>query len=249
MTYKIIESPQNPMIKELALLKQTASRKNYGQILIESLHPVEEAIHSGLEIDHVLVRQDRADAVLKLLPSLAEEPIIVSEAAMARIATTDSAPEVLAIAQHPKILKILPDTTTLGLWNIQDPGNVGTLIRSALAFGIQSIGLLGPSGVDAYHPKVIRSSAGLIFRAQIYQAETLDTTMPVIALDAKSTITMSDFNWPEKALILLGSEGAGLPHALPSTAQTISIPMTTDAESLNVAIAGSIVLSHRYLQK
>jgi RNA methyltransferase, TrmH family len=257
---KLIESPANPLIRVLANLKTTKARRENRQILIESLHPVEEALEAGLSITHLLLRDDRADTLYNTLAQRFEtqldeinDILRVSEAAMARIATTDSAPEILAIADTPHLAQTLEtDQSTLALYNVQDPGNIGTLIRSALAFGVTQIAFIGNHHADPYQPKIIRASAGLIFKTTCALFETLDalalpSDVPIIGLDANGETALGDFTWPKASVILLGSEGGGLPQfqsGIPLT--TLHIPMAPEAESLNVAIAGSIVLHAHY---
>lgn len=249
-------SQHNPLVKDLTALKQAKARREHNLILIETLHPVEEAIRAKLDIVYVLLREDRADELLgnpKIQRcSESTEFRIVSEDILRRIATTDSAPEILAIANRPELaIKTPTDESVLALYQLQDPGNIGALVRSALAFGVKHIALVSESShvTDPFHPKIIRSSAGLIFRVQLSTCDSLAQLAedaPIIALDAKAETSLLDFEWPQNAVILLGSEGAGLPANLPENTTRLSIPMTPDAESLNVAIAGSLVLSARY---
>jgi len=251
-----ILSQHNPLVKDLTALKQAKARREHNLILIETLHPVEEAIRANLDIVYILLREDRAtellcNPIVQRCPE-STDIRIVSEDILRRIATTDSAPEIVAIANRPKLMTTIPtDETVLALYQLQDPGNIGTLVRSALAFGVTQITLVSESShvTDPFHPKIIRSSAGLIFRVRLSMCDSLEKLAEktsLIALDAKAETSLLNFEWPRNSVILLGSEGAGLPEHLPTKTTRLSIPMTSDAESLNVAIAGSLVLSARY---
>jgi TrmH family RNA methyltransferase len=228
-----ITSLSNPAVKRVVALPEDL-------ILIEGRHPVEEAIAAGLEIETIYVREDQTPW---------GNCVIVTKAVMAKMATTDSPPPVLAVAKRPS--SHLSHGRLLGLVGLQDPGNIGTLIRAACAFGITGILLIGDS-CDPYHPKVIRASAGLIFRLPVAMVTNLDSVLSsfndlsVFAADAHEGKSYKDIDYGDHPLLLLGSEAHGLPPEVLAHATPLHIPMHSSAESLNVAMAGAIILSEMY---
>ena len=153
--------PSALSIQEVAALKRRKEREETGWILVEGRHPIEEALRAGLILQAAFVRDNALESGMPQtnLPFPAK---VVDEKAMGRMADTHSAPPCLAVFERPPVPMYLAGNLALVLDEIQDPGNLGALIRSAVAFGVESILILG-DGVEAYSPKVIRASAGLIF--------------------------------------------------------------------------------------
>jgi len=137
----------------------------------------------------------------------------------------------------------VPEGCTLML-PFQDPVNTGAVIRSAVAFGITRIVLLAESA-NPYHPRSIRASGGTVFDAEFFRGPSIHEihetgdTVPVITLDSEGT-PLKETVFPEKFLLLPGVEGPGLPAGL--KAQAVSIPISEKVESLNAAVASSIVM-------
>jgi RNA methyltransferase, TrmH family len=148
-------------IQEVAALKRRKEREETGWILVEGRHPLEEALRGGLVLQAAFVREN---APVSGMPQT-ELPFpakVVDEKTMGRMADTHSAPPCLAVFERPAVPMYLTGSLALVLDEIQDPGNLGALLRSAVAFGVDSVLILGDA-VEAYSPKVIRASAGLIF--------------------------------------------------------------------------------------
>lgn len=148
-------------IQEVAALKRRKEREETGWVLVEGRHPIEEALRAGLILQAAFVRDN---APVSGMPQT-EFPFpakVVDEKTMGRMADTHSAPPCLAVFERPSVPMYLTGSLALVLDEIQDPGNLGALIRSAVAFGVDSVLILGDA-VEAYSPKVIRASAGLIF--------------------------------------------------------------------------------------
>jgi TrmH family RNA methyltransferase len=251
-----ITSPTNPKIKAVVRLHQKKYRDEDGLILIEGRHPVEEAIAAGIEITEVYLRG------LEPCPDgLDIEPIAVTESVMAKMATTDSPTPILAVARRPKSYTgPLWDGThrlAMGLVILQDPGNVGTIIRSAAAFGVNTVLLIGEKGVDPYQPKVIRASAGQVFRMHLVAVSTFDELQAMLKSEGPVSVWGADAHQgdsykaatlTDKTLLLMGSEAHGLPAVTWDFAKPLHIPMTHGIESLNVGVAGAILLAE-FFQK
>ncbi len=249
----MITSVQNPEVKGVVRLHQKKYRDEEGLILIEGYHALEEAIKAGLSIQTIF---HLAEA--KMIDGLVNQAIAVSEAVMKKMSTTETPLPILATALKPKMpsIEVFEKNIffALGLCGLQDPGNMGTIARSACAFHIDAILTLSPS-VDPYSPKVIRSSTGLIFRKPILefsQAEQLLHWVQGIegltcwAADPHEGVSYRQAAYGRKILLLLGAEAHGIPEAILQSSNRLHIPMAPEVESLNVATSGAILMSEIY---
>lgn len=251
----VISSVQNSLIKELSGLKQKKLRDEYGQILIEGQHPIQEAIDAGVSLDFVFVLGETN-------PLQSPIPVTrVTDNVMAKLASTDTPPPIIAVGQKPAYApdyqSLQTHTLILGLDGLQDPGNAGTLIRSACAFGAHALWTIG-HGVDVFSPKVIRASSGMVFRLPVLTLPSAREISPLQA-DVGLRVLSADAHRGEpyrKAdlatgplLLLMGSEAHGISPELAAMAQPLHIPMAPGIESLNVGVAGSILLAEAYGQR
>jgi TrmH family RNA methyltransferase len=259
--------PSGLSLPQVAALKRRKERNATGLILVEGRHPIEEALRAGLTLRAGFVRNSPAESLPQTdVPFPARH---VDEKAMARLSDTHSPPPCLAVFERPPNPKRLSGSLALVLDEIQDPGNLGTLIRSAVAFGVESVLLLGEA-VDAYGPKVIRASAGLIFALPVaiaarhplteffpvqqegpwhFYAAVADTLSRVG--DIPRVIPYRQADYTGRCAILLGNEGRGLaPELLQAPGLVrITIPMKARVESLNVAVSGAIILAEAAAQR
>lgn len=248
---KTESKPTTALIKEIAALKQKKFRDETGHILVEGRHPIEEAFRAGLKLHHLLIQ---VDAPVDSYPNIefSLEPLSVDGTIMARIATTNSPPPCLAVFDCPKPVTQVQGNLVLVLDAIQDPGNLGTLIRSAVAFGFETVILAGDT-VEAYNPKVIRASAGLVFAVPMMQVSTAELKQ---ALEPSAWTVWTTTGQPNatpykeadfsgQCAIVLGNEGRGVSPSLlaDTTVRSLTIPMTERVESLNVAVSGSIIMA------
>jgi RNA methyltransferase, TrmH family len=223
----------------------------------EGVRSVEELLRSGLNIRGALVAPQLADAPRgALLRNQLQESRVevteVSEKDFRSAAETDSPQGVLAIAEVPPLtldtLKLAAVCRILLLDGVQDPGNVGTILRTAAALGANATIAL-PGTVDLWNPKVIRSSMGAQFRHPAIHAgaeETLDLlkrqSIELWATDARGS-PLDGKTAPARLAVAVGNEGAGISSSIRAKAQrTISLPISGDVESLNVAVAAGILL-------
>lgn len=240
-----ITSAQNSKIKNANKLKKKRDRDKTGQALIEGIHLIEEAYQSGIVIKQLFVIEpNRTDEALK---DYAEETFEINMKVAESLSGTITPQGFFAVIEKPKY-DVTQAKQVLLIDRIQDPGNLGTLIRTSDAAGIDLI-VMEKGTADPYQDKVLRASQGSVFH------------IPVITADLKTFI--ADFNGPvygtalENAqpykevasqdifALLLGNEGEGVNKALLNeTSQNLTIPIYGKSESLNVAIAGSILLYH-----
>ncbi len=241
-----ITSITNTIVKETVKLHQKKYRNEKKLFLLEGYKPIFEAFQEKAEIDTVFVTKEN----IEKFKFLKDKLVITTNAIMEKISTTESAPEAVAIAKQ-KILTIndIKNKKRIALLeNIKDAGNLGTLIRSAAAFGIDAIILSGDT-IDQYNPKVVRSTVGGLFKLPIVK-ESVDKTKEVFknhnfiatVVNHKDTITPEKIDYEKPFVIMLGSEADGLTeNAIKISNIKTTIPITKTTESLNLSVAGSIL--------
>jgi RNA methyltransferase, TrmH family len=153
------------------------------------------------------------------------------------VSTLGHAPRVMGVFRRAD-LPVGTRAVTLALWRVTDPGNVGTLLRTADAFGAAVS--LSPECADPLGPRALRASAGAIFRVPLVDWDV--SPARCVALVAHGGAPLADANLEPPLTILLGSEREGLPEALVTHCRKVTIALPGDAESLNVAAAGAIAL-------
>ena len=248
----MLTSLQNPLIKQLRKLQQSKQRRLQQQFLLEGTHLVEEASRHHYPLNvlcHTPAWGDRHPQLLTQLQAQRSE--VVSDEVLNALATTVNPDGVIATAPQktPAPPTRLPAGVGVALGRQRDPGNVGTLIRTAVAAEIDGLWLSDDS-VDRTSPKVLRASAGTWFQMPLLPCENLLETVQayqqqgvqVVATCLDSPLTYWDVNWKQPSLILLGNEGAGLsPQLLEIADVRVTIPISPNAESLNVAIAAALL--------
>jgi len=216
-------------------------RSRSDKILLEGHHLLGEALESRLVPDVVFVL-DRADG--GLAAATGAEVVTVTEQVMGKLGTTVHPTGPIAILDRPT-LKSRPDGSCIVLWGVGDPGNLGTALRSASAFGIDTV--VGPGCVDIWNPKVLRASAGAHFHGTVVEIATLDLAtirawgLEVVATTPRDGVDLGDAVMDAVAL-LIGSEGPGLDGDMISDADAlVTIPMPGPVESLNAGVAASVL--------
>lgn len=225
---KTITSRHNPLLKRI----REAIREHKDEIAIEGPKAVADAIAHGW----------KAIAVL-------ERGVDVSEEAYDSITETKNPQHVIGLFERPhavaKDILARRDTIAVALDGVQDPGNVGTIIRLAAAFDAAGV-LLLPGTADAFGPKAIRSSAGAILTvpvARISLTELFEANVPLIATAMHGA---SDDPPPHDAVLVFGNEGAGVSEEVLRHATPLSIAMSGRVESLNVASSAAILLARSF---
>jgi TrmH family RNA methyltransferase len=250
-----ITSTRNPTVALLRSLgTKTQERRDRQMMLLEGTHLIVEALETGYPVQHLYCLESWY-ARHSLPPDLAVT--LVSEAVLAAIATTVSPDGVVAIAPYPNLHRPPLGRVGLVLEAIQDPGNAGTIIRTAVAAAAEGI-FFSADSVDLTHPKVLRASAGQWFRAPLcpcpdvvalvnhYQQQGLRA----IATDATAPTNYWDYDFSQPVLLLLGSEGQGLSAQLLAIADDrIAIPMHPSVESLNVSTSAALILYESLRQR
>ncbi|MCA0969865.1 RNA methyltransferase [Halobacillus litoralis] len=241
----MITSIQNQKVKEWKKLHKRKNRNKANVFLVEGHHLVEEVLKSDFVVKELIVRE----GVEVEVPDGVERTD-VSEQVFAEIAETET-PQGVAAVVELKRADYQPGRLTLLVDSVQDPGNLGTMIRTADAAGFNHV-ILGKGTVDPYNDKVIRATQGSLFHLPVIQgdlAEYVDV-LKAEGVDVwASTLTdaspYQDLEVPDKVALIVGNEGQGIEDAISDLAdQRVYIPIYGQAESLNVAVASAVLMYH-----
>jgi RNA methyltransferase, TrmH family len=260
----LISSASNPRFKQLRAASRDGGSDEQGRVRIEGPKLVREAIRSHLLVDEVYVsegcrRDPDIQVLLRQIPATAEI-VEISDRLFPGIVSTEHPQGLLALARIPTIQldKLLQSSSMLLVGcELQDPGNLGTLLRSAEAFGVEGV-FLTQTSVNPFNEKVIRASAGSIFRLPClggFESTELlrhlkSNSFHFIAATLKARIEFRKVDYRGRFALILGNEGKGLSEEVLRRVQTrIHIPMTAGVESLNVAVAASIILCEAARQR
>jgi RNA methyltransferase, TrmH family len=249
----MLTSLQNPLVKQIRKLQKAKERREQGLFLLEGSHLIAEAIAVGLPLTTVCHTESWQARYPQLWAELGKTPArleLVSPEVLAAMSTTVQPDGVVAIAPRQHQGKVELKDLGLVLETIQDPGNLGTMIRTACAVGADGL-LLSPNCVDLDSPKVLRASAGQWLRLPMATSRDLVADlgqlkaqgMQVVATLPSATQTYWEVDLRRPSLIVMGNEGAGLsPEVAALADQMVTIPLAKDVESLNVAIAAALML-------
>lgn len=241
----MISKSQISFIKSL---HQKKTRKEHGLFIVEGLKSVSEFIHSDYIVDSIFY----TEGVMPKLGNLSQNVKLteISIADLSKISSLTSPQQLLALVKIPQYnqltSKMLKGSFTLALDGIQDPGNLGTIIRTADWFGIKQI-ICSDDTVDVFNSKVVQATMGSLSRIKLnytdLRAFLRETELPVFgALLAGESIYSADFG--DEGIIVLGNEGNGIRQEIKdSIGHPVTIPRYGKAESLNVAISASIFCS------
>ncbi len=235
----VITSKYNPLIKEIAKLSDKKYRKICGKYVVEGIKPVRECISAGCTILNIICVEG--------LESEFENAVIVSRAVFESVSSEVTPQGVLAVVELPSNKLKVPQDSCILLDRLQDPGNLGTVIRTANAAGYSEIYLINCT--DPYSPKAVRASMSGIFFVKVYQGTNEEILgvlkgIPLICADMDGEDIFS-FNSPEKFCLCIGNEGNGMSQEIMKRARfKVSIPMRETCESLNAAVSAGIVMYH-----
>ncbi|MCL2030184.1 MAG: RNA methyltransferase [Oscillospiraceae bacterium] len=234
-----VSSRQNPLIRHMArLARDAAARRETGEILCEGEKLLRDALDTGLAPIAVLCTEGQR------LPPLPEAVRIVTvpAAVLESVSALRSPPGVLFTARRPEpAAGIDPGGRHVLLDRMQDPGNVGTLFRTAEAFSVDTV-LLTAGGADPYGPKALRAAMGAALRQKAAFVEPDELPpLPLVALDAGGEDIRG---WtPGPCIAVIGNEGGGIaPELLARCTRRLRVPMTGKAESLNAAAAAAVLM-------
>jgi RNA methyltransferase, TrmH family len=246
----------NQRLKELRTAFRRATLTPQGECAIEGVKLLEEALRSGIDLDSVFFSESARPLAEKLLPQIGAhtETLVLPNTLFNSIVPSDAPQGVAALVKlrtfsSAAVLDRASSGPIVVAAGLQDPGNLGTILRSAEAFGAAGI-FLTEGTVSPYNSKVLRGSAGSIFRLpflQISSAELIPLLraqgVRLIASSSHHGTPLPQISWTTPLAIFIGNEGAGLPRELMREMnETLVIPQATEVESLNAGVAASIVL-------
>jgi TrmH family RNA methyltransferase len=250
-----IDSRQNARVKELRRAFAEATPNEQGEIAVEGMHLVEEAMRSGLRLGAVFFSESGRQRAHKLLPQLSShaETLLLPDEVFASAVPSETPQGVAALVRvksfNFKDVLIAQPVLLVITAGLQDPGNLGTIARSAEAFGVTGF-LLGEKTVSPSNWKAVRASAGSLFRLPTVKVELAEALpqikalgVRVLATSSHEGIPISDADLRGPLAFVVGSEGAGVPKdVLAQADEMVMIPQSPRVESLNAGIAASIML-------
>ena len=257
-----ISSKDNSLIKHIKRLKEKKYRDEYKEYIIEGLKLIDEAIKENVEISEIVVCEgcEKSEIIESHLKyEMAKyECIYVPQNIFKSLSDVENPQGILAVIKNKNVgTKIdYSDDIIVALDDVQDPGNLGTILRTVDSVGLKQI-LVSKGTVDSFNPKVVRSTMGATFRVKVIECENLKDTLKDVqkqgfkvmctSLDAKNTIYKTDYN---KKVIVVGNEANGVSKEIQKLAnEKVIIPMLGKTESLNVSVATGVILYEYVRQK
>lgn len=252
-----ISSPQNPVVKRLRSLERGRERCRQGLYVAEGVRLVGEAVATQQDAEIVvydptaLSRSEAGAALMEALPGWAATIYEADARVLAAVAQTESPAGILAALRFPTPAPLRThreDRLGIVLDRLADPGNAGTILRTAAAAGAGYM-VTTPGTVDVFAPKVVRAGMGAHFRLPLYESvpwgqlgEDLSGVALIVA-EIEGGASVFDLDWPAAAALVVGSEAHGLSaEAKAGAAASVYIPMQPGVESLNASVAASIIM-------
>lgn len=241
-------------------LHSRKERRETGRFLVEGIRPTLTALQSGTPVELVLFASDLLrgshgqQEVLDLARARAIPCLRLTKAEFESLATRDRPQGIACVGRQAwwnldDLLQASPGAPLVALYEPQDPGNLGTILRCCDATGCAGVILIG-NATDPWHPWALRASMGATFASRLAQCDTAAFTqwvrmhdLPVIGTSDRGSVDFATVEYPRPFVLLMGSERQGLPAELEEVARTIvRIPMTGCVDSLNLAVATAVVL-------
>ncbi len=251
-----VSSRQNALVKDLRKALSQGEPTAEGYLAIEGVRMIEEAIRSGLRFQAVFFSEAGSAHATRLLPQIGSqvEILLLPDEVFVSAVSTESPQGVAALVKlrphkFEDLMEAGADALLVGIAGIQDPGNLGTIIRSAEAFGARAV-LLGEKTVSHFNPKAVRGSAGSLLRQPLLRVKLGESItalkqqgVKVLATSSHKGKPLHEADFTGAAMIVVGNEGAGVPQEIQSLAdELVTIPHSPRVESLNAGIAASILL-------
>lgn len=257
-----ISSKDNNIIKHIKKLKEKKYRDEFNEFIIEGIKILKEAIAEKAKIKKIIfcesfIQKNDIDEIKNT--NVSEDNIICVSDSIFKIITDVGTPQgVLAVIEKSKKISFqeLNDEIFIALDDLQDPGNLGTILRTADSANIKNI-IVSKGTVDAYSSKVVRSTMGAIFRINVIECENFEKSLEILkdkgyniivtSLDAKETIYNVNY---QSSVIVIGNEANGVSKQIQNLAnKKVIIPMLGKTESLNASVAAGIIIYEYVRQK
>lgn len=260
MPEPVVTSRQNPRVRAARLLRERKHREAAGCVLLDTPHLVEEGLKAGLRWRDAFYDAARAGdpslaSLIRRLQEAGAQLVPTTAEVLAAVASTQTPQGIAAVAERPPapasldLLLAGRPGCVVALDGLQDPANVGAVLRSARAFGACGA-LLAPGTADPYHPRALRASAGAALHLPVWEGE-LDAALArcreagyrVLGLDPREGAAPEAVAGADPVVLVVGSEGAGLSEAVRRQLDgRVRVPMRPGVESLNAAVAAAVVL-------
>ena len=265
----IITSRKNPTIMKVFSLLDKKGREAHSAFMAEGIKLFSEAANSRLPIESVFVKEDRVDVIFPILETALNDKnynnvkiYTVSESCFEKISTEKSPQGIIVVIKHLDFFKscnkIIEESfsnevtkKSIILSSMRDPGNLGSVIRSAVAFGAERI-IISSDCADVYNPKTIRAAMGTLFKVEILISDDLCRTVfalrqskrRVYAAELRSNaVSLDEVSLDSNDIIVIGNEGHGISDKLSAECDgSIYIPIAPGAESLNASVAAAIFM-------
>lgn len=249
-----LNSPHVVRVKALISSRGVKERKSTGQFVAEGMQCAREALASGSgpQIETLYLTANGRSKIEEIADVSGVNTFDVSDEVMREISETITPQGILAICNIPRndlsSIALNGSRKFIYLSEVQDPGNAGTILRSADAFGMDAV-ITSPGSVDMYSPKVVRSTAGSLWHIPVFESVAIQDLLALgikaFSLGATGTKTLSSFATNGDTVAVFGNEARGLSTAQEvAQIEVVSIPMPGNAESLNLSAAASIVMYH-----
>jgi RNA methyltransferase, TrmH family len=259
----LITSSANPVVKQMRLLAERRHRRREGAFVVQGTQPVWQAVEAGAAIETLVVAPGllgRSPAARRIAAMVAEQEargvrvVRMSDELLRRLSDREG-PSGLAAIVRGRVRPLAelpagPRSLFAALHEIGNPGNLGTIIRTANAAGAAGVVLVGQT-TDPFDPVAVKASMGALFSLPVAQAReageffawTADRGITVVTTSARATVSFWAASYPRPLALLLGAEGAGLPAEMLARGDaSVRIPMVGTAESLNLAVAAGLLL-------
>ena len=249
-----LNSPHIARVKALIGSRGVKERKSSGQFVAEGMQCAREALSSnkGPRVETLYLTSNGRSKVEQMADLTSFNIVEVSDEVMKEMSETITPQGILAICTIPQLslnsISLNGTRRFIYLSEVQDPGNAGTILRSADAFGMDAV-ITSPGSVDMYSPKVVRSTAGSLWHIPVFESVPIDEVLTIgvnaFSLGAQGSKSLSQYEMSGDTLAVFGNEARGLSTGQDvASIDVVSIPMPGNAESLNLSAAASIVMYH-----
>jgi TrmH family RNA methyltransferase len=245
---KELSSVHNPQIRQLRRLQEASGRREQGRFLCEGIRMCREAVQAGWARE-ILCTRDQAQQGLELGQQAGISPVLVSDAVMDSLCTARTPQGIACVCPLPELSRVPEGRLLVALDGVQDPGNLGTILRTADAAGFAGA-LLGAGTADPFGPKALSATKGSVFRLQMKRCSRLAPVLEDCACRGMAVVASElggeDFyeGLPGgDTVLVIGSEGNGIsPEVRDACTHHLQLPMPGGAESLNAAVAAGIMI-------
>ena len=266
---EIITSRNNQFVKWASSLSEKKNRKESGYFLAEGVKLTKEALEAGLPVDYLIVSENKRTSVLNAVSEFAEAEkyektkfVTVSEGVFEKISTEKAPQGVISVIKHLDFFRdmdiiykeeffLKPEEKAIFLFSLRDPSNLGAVIRSSVAFGIDHI-ILSDDCADIYSPKTVRSAMGSIYRVKVTTVKNVpsfikaaqENSRRVFAAElSERAVSLHDVGLIGSDIVMIGNEGHGIDPEISALCDgSVYIPISKKTESLNASVAAAIFM-------